>query len=226
MGDENLRIELRRAGIYGVTPRVFTGYRVIAGVLMGLLMLWSQAVPSALALIALAIAFAWIGWFVPLLIVRRKARARLATIDRALPDLIDLLVVTVEAGLSFGGSMQLAAARMQGPLGDELRLALKEQQMGHSIQDVLKRMGDRAPTPATQSFVRSIVQGESLGVSIGTIMRNLADEMRVRRRQSAEEQAQKAPTKMLFPLIFMIFPAMGIVLLGPAMFEISKALGG
>jgi tight adherence protein C len=94
------------------------------------------------------------------------------------------------------------------------------------MSQALTNLGTRVPTPATRSFVRSLIQGETLGVSIGKIMRDLALEMRKRRRQVAEERAQKAPTKLLFPLIFLIFPAMFVVILGPAAAQVLKALGG
>src|SRR5207248_1996634 len=136
------------------------------------------------------------GWVAPMASVRRRAERRLKLIDHELPELVDLLVVTIEAGLGFLGSMQEAASRMHGPLGDELRLTLQEQQMGLAIDEALRNMLERADTPAMRSFVRGILQGETLGVSIGQIMRNLADEMRTRRRQQAEERAQRAPIKM------------------------------
>ena len=158
-------------------------------------------------------------------IVRNRARRRLEQIDYELPELIDLLVVTVEAGLGFNGSLQVAAGRLDGPLGDELRLALQEQNMGLATNEALQNMLARAETPAMRSFVRSIVQGETLGVSIGEIMRNLATEMRKRRRAAAEERAQKAPIKILFPLVFLIFPSIFVVLLGPAVFQFIQAFG-
>ena len=158
--------------------------------------------------------------------VDHRARRRHERIDYELPELIDILVVTVEAGLGFAGSLRVAADKLRGPLGQELRLTLQEQNMGLSTTESLNNMLVRADTPGMRSFVRSIVQGEKLGVSIGQIMRNLAIEMRKRRRAAAEEQAQKAPVKMLFPLIFLIFPAMFVVLLVPAIIKISEALGG
>jgi tight adherence protein C len=120
----------------------------------------------------------------------------------------------------------MAAKRLRGPLGDELRLTLQEQNMGLSIGEALHNTMLRADTPAMRSFVRSVTQGERLGVSIGQIMRDLAGEMRRRRKQSAEERAQKAPIKILFPLVFLIFPAMFIVLLGPALIQFVRAIGG
>jgi tight adherence protein C len=167
-----------------------------------------------------------IGWTAPMTVVRNRSRRRLQQIDYDLPELIDVLVVTVEAGLGFSGSLQVASERVPGPVGDELRLTLQEQRMGLAMNEALRNMLARAETPAMRSFVRSIVQGETLGVSIGEIMRNLANEMRKRRRAAAEERAQKAPIKILFPLIFLIFPAMFVILLGPAVFQFIEAFGG
>jgi tight adherence protein C len=161
-----------------------------------------------------------------MLIVNRRGRSRLEQIEYELPELVDLLVVTLEAGISFAGSMQLAAERVRGPLGEELRLSLQEQRMGLSVTDALRNMMQRADTPSVRSFVRSILQGEQLGVSTGQIMRNLAGEMRKRRRSAAEERAQKAPVKLLFPLIFLMFPAMFVILLGPAAFRFAGSFPG
>jgi tight adherence protein C len=147
-------------------------------------------------------------------------------VDRDLPDLIDLLIATLEAGLGFAGSLQLVADRFSGPLGEELRLTLREQNMGLSTEDALSNLLHRCETPSVRSFARAVSQGESLGVSIGTMMRNLAAETRKRRRQAANEKVQKAPVKMLFPLVFMIFPALMIVLLYPAVHQVLQQLGG
>jgi tight adherence protein C len=138
--------------------------------------------------------------------------------------LIDLLLATIEAGLGFAGSLQLVADRFDGPLGQELRLTLHEQSMGLSTERALSNLLERCDTPSVRAFVRAISQGESLGVSIGAMMRNLARETRKRRRQAANEKVQKAPVKMLFPLVFMIFPALLIVLLYPAIHQVLTQL--
>jgi tight adherence protein C len=224
MREDDLRKELRSAGIYSVTPRRFMGYRVLAGAAFPLLWLWvsiSGHSSGAKAVLGLIIAF-FMGWQGPLVLIRRRARGRLEEIDYQMPELIDVLVTTVEAGVGFGGSLQMAAQRMHGPLGEELRLTLQEQDMGLSTQEALANLLERADTPSMRTFVRAIVQGEQLGVSIGKIMRDLATEMRKTRRQKAEERAQKAPTKMLFPLVLFIFPAMFVVLLGPAVMSILQ----
>ena len=158
--------------------------------------------------------------------IQRRAESRLFRIDRAMPELIDLLVVTVEAGLSLAAAIQLAGERMRGPLGEELRIVIQEQRMGLTPVQALENMVGRCPSPSVESFVRSMTQGQLLGFSVGQILRTLAVEMRKRRRARAEQQAQKAPIKMLFPLIFMIFPAMFVVLLGPALVSILHALNG
>jgi tight adherence protein C len=201
---------------------------VISTVSVPIAVLWLGATlgfQPLLALVATAMAV-MAGWVTPDVIVRHRIERRYEQIEWELPELIDLLVVTVEAGLGFSGSMQVAAQRIDGPLGDELRLSLQEQSMGLSIEESLRNMLDRCETPSMRAFVRSVLQGETLGVSIGQIMRTLAEEMRKRRRANAEERAQKAPIKILFPLIFLIFPAMFIVLLGPAAFNMVDAFGG
>jgi tight adherence protein C len=226
--EPELRRELMSAGLYGVTPTTLAGYRVLAALGFPLFFLWFAASSqlSGAIVVLLVPLTALVGWIVPLTLVRRKARFRLEKIDVELPELVDLLVVTVEAGTGFAASLQIAADRFTGPLGDELRLAMQEQAMGLPVEQSLVNMLERADTDGMRSFVRSIRQGEQLGVSIGQIMRNLAHEMRKRRRAAAEERAQKAPTKILFPLVILIFPAIFVVVLGPAVIGFTSTIGG
>ena len=226
--EAELRNELMAAGLYTLPTGRFTGYRILSVLAVPTACAWlvvSLRLPAFMA-IAIVLGGVYAGWSGPLVFVRKRARRRLEQIDYELPELIDVLVVTVEAGLGFNSSLQVAAERLRGPLGEELRLTLQEQSLGLPIAEALRNMLARAETPAMRSFVRSIVQGEALGVSIGDIMRNLAVEMRKRRRAAAEERAQKAPIKLLFPLIFLIFPAMFVVLLGPSIFQFIEAFGG
>jgi tight adherence protein C len=213
------------AGFYTADPVRFVGYRALTGAAVALVMLWMTASGGATVLVAVAFG-ALGGWLVPQIVLRKRGDRRLGQIELGLPELIDLLVVTVEGGLGFSGSMQVAATKLPGPLGDEIRLTLQEQRMGLSTNEALSGMLSRCDTPSMRSFVRSVIQGETLGVSIGNIMRNLATEMRKRRRAAAEERAQKAPIKMLFPLIFLIFPPMFIVLLYPAVQSFGQSLTG
>jgi tight adherence protein C len=225
---DNVRAQLYAAGLYQTSPGKFMGYRVLCTIALPLLWIWFGVTVhvSPVLLVIATIVAVFAGWFMPLQFVKDQANRRLDEIDYQLPELIDLLVVTVEAGLGFVGSLQMAAQRMSGALGDELQLTLQEQRMGLSIQEALMNMLARVDTASMRSFVRSVVQGETLGVSIGQIMRDLALEMRRRRRQNAQERAQKAPIKILFPLVLLIFPAMFVVLLGPALFLFFRAFGG
>jgi tight adherence protein C len=225
---DDIRRELVAAGVYRLTPNKFLGYRVLATLGLPLVWIWFATSASLSPLVAFVgtVACGFLGWAMPVRLVKERAKRRLSEIDYELPELIDLLVVTVEAGLGFVGSLHMAASRLEGPLGQELRLTLQEQNMGLSINEALANTMARCDTPSMRSFVRSIVQGETLGVSIGQIMRDLATEMRRRRKQSAEERAQKAPIKILFPLVFLIFPAMFVILLGPALIQFLHAIRG
>jgi tight adherence protein C len=222
--EAKLRAELMAAGMYGTSPRKFLGYRILCAVGVPAVWLWSASAagyPGALTALGLLFALL-VGWVAPMTVVRKRAQRRFEKIDYELPELIDLLVVTV----GFSGSLQVASERLQGPLGDELRLTIQQQSMGLTTNEALSNMLARCDTKLMRSFVRSVLQGETLGVSIGKIMRDLATEMRKQRRQFAEEKAQKAPIKILFPLVFLIFPAMFVILLGPAVYAFTTSFGG
>jgi tight adherence protein C len=226
-GEAKIRDELVSAGMYGTSPRKVLGYQLLVAIAFALATFW--LVPamggSILVAIVLTAAVAVAGWFAPLYYINIKKRQRFTKIDRQMPDMIDLLVVTIEAGLGILASMRVASETMSDPLGQELRLTLQEQRMGLTVQQAIESLGRRADAPNVRIFVRSLTQGERLGVSIASTMRNLSVEMRKRRKAMAEERAQKMPIKMLFPLIFFIFPAMFIVLLVPMAINIVDALG-
>ena len=226
--EAEIRNRLMAAGLYTTAPMTFLGYRVLGAGLAFTTMVWlvSAGNSSGPRVILFPILAGAAGWVLPMTIVKRRAERRLEQVETDLPELIDLLVVTVEAGLALNRSLQVASERFHGPLRDELRLTLQEQRMGLSTNVALTNMLERCETPSMRSFVRSIIQGESLGVSMGTILRNLAAETRKRRKAHAEERAHKAPVKMLFPLILLMFPSMFIVLLYPAVKTFTQALGG
>lgn len=219
-----LRRRLLAAGIYDTSAASFLGYRMLvtagAGSSLGFL---AVASPGPFTILSVVVGVA-LAWRAPLIVVERRAKDRMALVDRDLPELIDLLVVSVEAGMGLTAALQMTSSRMSGPLGVELRFMLQEQSMGLTSAQSLDKLLDRCETASVRSFVRSLQQGERLGVSIGGILRGLSGEMRLRRRQAAEERAQKAPVKILFPLIFLIFPALFVVLLGPALFTLKDAL--
>jgi tight adherence protein C len=227
LSEAEMRRELMAAGAYRLAPVTLVGYRVMCTVAVPTGFMWAAGARLSGALVLLGLpAAAALGWAAPLAVVRRRARRRLERIDHELPELVDLLVVTVESGMGFAGSMQVAAERFGGPLGEELRLALQEQAMGLPSDQALANMLARTESDGMRSFVRSVRQGEALGVSIGQIMRNLSREVRERRRANAEERAQKAPIKILFPLVGLIFPAIFVVLLAPALLSFMAAFGG
>ena len=225
--EKAIRQQLIAAGLYTTSPRMVVGYRILLAAGLPVLFIWFAAsVGLPIGMIFFLAAFGGIvGWILPMVVLNRLARQRTDAIDYELPELIDLLVVTLEAGVSFIASLQMAAERLSGPLGVELRLTLQEQRMGLTTNEALNGMLARCETPGMRTFVRSVLQGETLGTSTGQIMRNLAVEMRKRRRAAAEERAQKAPIKILFPLVFLIFPAMFVVLLGPVVYSIGKIFG-
>lgn len=224
--ERDIRARLVSAGLYTRTPRAFfVAQALTAGVLFLLWLVLGRAaeVGTVVFIFGMPATLA-LGWVLPSFLLSRRIAQRYSDIDKELPSLIDLLVVTVEAGVGFAGSMRLAAEQLEGPLGDELRLTIQDQNVGATTEEALKHMARRADTPGVRAFVRAIVQGELLGVSIAQILRNLANDMRKKRKARAEEQAQKAPIKMLFPLVLLIFPAMFIVLLLPALIAIKDTL--
>jgi tight adherence protein C len=226
--EAEIRKVLMMAGLYTTSPTTFLGYRALSAVTLPLAVLWyltASGAGAAMFVVGLALGVL-AGWTLPMTILSRRARKRFESVERDLPELIDLLVVTVEAGMGFNGSMQITSQKMRGPLGDEVRLTLQEQRMGLSTTEALSNLLVRCDTPSMRSFVRSVLQGETLGVSIGQIMRALALEMRKRRRAAAEARAQKAPIKLLFPLVFLIFPSMFVVLLFPSLYTFFTTFGG
>jgi tight adherence protein C len=206
--------------MYEASVASFVGMRILAASAgPALLFLFSLTGGLDLRLLFGTALMTVMGWYMPYVRMQRRARLRIERIDREVPELVDLLVTTVEGGVGFAAGLQLASRSIEGPLGQELRLALREQSLGLTPEEALRNLSLRVDSPATRAFTQALVQGESLGVSIGTILRDLAVDMRKRRRQSAEERAQKTPTKILFPLIGLILPAMFIVSLGPVMME-------
>jgi tight adherence protein C len=224
--EAEVREKLISAGMYGTTPRKLLGYQLLLAIFLAIVGLWLAPAMGANLFVTLlaAVAGGVFGWFAPMAVVDRKTRQRFHQIDRQMPDMIDLLVVTIEAGLGILASMRVAAESLPDPLGQELRLTLQEQRMGLSVFEAIESFGRRANSPNVRIFVRALIQGEKLGVSIGMTMRNVASEMRKRRKAAAEEKAQKMPIKLLFPLVFLIFPAIMIVLLVPAFIQISEIL--
>ena len=224
--ERTLRRELDAAGMYRTSVASFLGYRVLAtAVPVGLVALNALGGTLGVRAVLLGVWGTALGWFVPGYLVKRRARSRIEQVDREVPELVDLLVTTLEAGVAFAGGIQLAARSIRGPLGDELRLVLQEQSLGLTPVEALRNLSGRVDSPALRAFTQALIQGEALGVSIGKVLRDLAVDMRKRRRQAAEERAQKTPTKILFPLVALILPAMFILTLGPVLARVMEFFG-
>ena len=144
------------------------------------------------------------------------------TIRSELPDALDLLAVSVEAGLGFDGAVAKLVDHMEGPLIDEFGLMMSEIRVGETRTVALRKMAERVDATELSNFVRAVIQAEQLGISLGRILRVQATDTRLRRQAAAEEKAMKAPIKMLFPTVFFIFPALFIVILGPAFLNIMS----
>jgi tight adherence protein C len=177
-----------------------------------------------LAGIALVPVFAGSGFYAPEIFLTMKIKSRREQIRSELPDALDLLAVSVEAGLGLDGAIAKLTEHMEGALVDEFALTLGEMRIGESRPDALKKMAERVPAPELASFVRSVLQADQLGISLGRILRVQAADSRLRRQAAAEEKAMKAPIKMLFPTALFIFPAMFIVILGPAVLNFTHSV--
>ena len=174
--------------------------------------------------LVIVLVMAVIGGLLPHMWLKSKAKQRAKLILKSLPDAIDLLTTSVEAGLGIDAALGQVAEKVRGPIATELRRVLRDIAMGSSRKDALQQFALRSNVPDVNQFVNSIVQAEQMGVSLGQVIRVQADQMRVRRKQRAEQQAYKAPVKMVFPLVLFIFPSMFVVILGPAMIQIMRGL--
>jgi tight adherence protein C len=203
---------------YNLTASQFWAARAVAavvlGFLIGLVMVVTKAEWSRLVLFPLLAAS--LGFFLPVLWLSSQISRRKNSIIKSLPDALDLLTVCVEAGLGFDGAMQKVTEKWKDDLAMAFARVLQEIRLGKTRREALRDMSDRMEVTDVTSFVAAIIQADQLGVSIAKVLRIQSDQMRVRRRQRAEEKAHQAPVKMLFPMVFLIFPSIYIVLLGPA----------
>ncbi len=216
----DVSVKLIAAGL-AISPQAFLATKAataVGGGIFGLVL--GSTLGGPLGGFMLGALLAVGGFIVPEFALGAKARSRRDQIRADLPDALDLLAVSVEAGLAFDGALTKITEHMAGPLSDEFALALGEVRIGESRSEALKKLAERTGAQEVAAFTRAIIQADQLGISLGRILRVQATDTRNRRQAAAEERAMKAPVKMLFPTVLFIFPTMFIVILGPAMLSL------
>jgi tight adherence protein C len=208
---------------YNWGPTEFFGLRVFVALIMAVLFfLFTWLLLGFGVALMLAALGALVGFIFPILWLRSKIRQRQKNIVKSLPDALDLLTITVEAGMGFDGAMQKVAEKWENEVSKGFTKVTQEMRLGVVRREALKNMDHSMGVPDVTTFVAAIIQAETLGVSIAKILRVQSEQMRIKRRQRAEAEANKAPIKMLFPMVFLIFPALFIILLGPAVLIIME----
>lgn len=228
---EAVQHKLELAGVaHKIKAIQFTGARIGAAVLLGglsFLVIFAGDVPLTRRLMIIVVSFG-MGYMLPSIWLGSKIKQRQDEILKSLPDALDLLTICVEAGLGFDGAMQKVAEKWDNELSRAFQRTVRDMQLGKLRREALRTMADSMDVADMTSFAAAIIQADQLGVSMAKVMRIQSDTMRMKRRQRAEEKARQAPVKMMFPLVFFIFPTILIVLLGPAVISIKEAgvLGG
>ncbi len=226
---ERIREKLELAG----NPRGWTVERVMAGKVVGFAAALVVSLVVALVLgvgflptLGLVVIASLAGYMAPNMYLYQQTYDRADKLQRALPDAIDLLTISVESGLGFDAACAQVARNTEGPLADEFARMLQEMQIGRGRSQALRSLGDRTNLPDLRSFVSAMVQADAFGIPVGQVLRVQSSEIRVKRRQWAEEAAQKVPVKILVPLIFCILPCLFIAVLGPAGIQIMNNFSG
>jgi tight adherence protein C len=221
MTTDVISMKLMAAGMRRTSPTTIIGAKgilCVGGLVFGAIV-GSVSAPKYMFLLALL--FGVIGAMAPNLYLSSRIKSRQAAVSAELPDALDILAVSVEAGLGFDGAVQKLTEHMEGPLIEEFELALGEIRIGEGRSEALKKMAERNASQEMASFVRAIIQADQLGISLGRILKVQAGDTRLKRQLLAEEKAAKAPIKMLFPTVLFIFPAMFIVILAPAFLNLA-----
>ncbi|HKN38511.1 MAG TPA: type II secretion system F family protein [Acidimicrobiia bacterium] len=224
---DQLRHRLLVAGVSAkVGPEEFVvmqGVGLGAGVLLGLLVAQTSGY-HGFGLIRMVVILAGMGVFAPVAWLRRKQDERQGSIRRDLPDVLDLLAISVEAGVGFEGAVEVVTRHFQSPLATEFARMLQEMELGLPRREALQNLKRRTEVPELSNFVLILVQADALGMPIGRVLRTQATEMRLKRRAWAREKAARLPVKILLPLTLFILPALFVVILGPAAMSIAKNL--
>lgn len=198
----------------------------VSSVGLGFLIYYAMGAGIGVKQIGVLAGFSGVGFYLPFYIINSRAKQRQTAIIRSLPDAFDLITTCVEAGLGLDAALSRVAEKVEGPFAQELSRALRDIALGKTRREALKELGDRTGVPDLIQFTNAVIQAEAMGSSIGTVLRVQSVQLRVRRRQRAEEQAYQAPVKMLFPLVLFIFPTLFIVILGPAAITIMNGFDG
>lgn len=226
---QNIRRRLVLAGMAGrFTAEEYLAGQVVglvAGALLGLMVAVALAWPGT-RMVGMTVGFAVLGVFTPSLAVRQNREKRIEAIEKELPDVLDVLAISVEAGVGLEGAIQAVTERFHSPLADELAHTLSEMELGLSRREALHNLRARTDIPDLNGFVLALVQADALGMPMTRVLQTQADEMRRRRRQKVREEAAKLPVKLIFPLVVFILPSLFIVILGPAVIRIANAIGG
>lgn len=221
---DEMQARLTAAGLATrLTAQQFLALKTLAAFVLVVLMFASAGISARGFL--LAIVFAAACAVVPDFLLRRRALARAARLTADLPEALDQIVVSLEAGVSFDAAVSFYVRRSKTALARELQVMLSELRMGESRTEALRRLGERIPSADMHNFVQTLLQSESVGMSRATLLATQAADLRHRRQMVAEELAQKAPVKMLFPLLIFILPVMLVMILGPALQQMSRLLG-
>lgn len=199
----------------------FKGLGVIVGPVLGLLIHVSPALR-----VLLALGFGAIGFFAIDVYIYNSGLHRQEEMQRTLSDAMDLLTICVEAGLGFDAALAQVATNVPGPIGGEFQRVLQEMQIGKTRTDAFRSLADRTSVPELRAFVSSLVQADTFGIPIANVLREQSRENRLKRRQRAEERAQKVPVKIMVPLVLFIFPALFIVIIGPGVLHIIANFSG
>jgi tight adherence protein C len=222
----------RRLDVAG-NPEGWTVERVQAGKVIGAIALFLVSVALTTVMgagftlrIMTILGATAVGWFGPNLYLYQRVYERSKLIQRSLPDAIDLMTISVESGLAFDAAVQQVARNTDGPLAEEFSRVLREMQIGQGRAEALRGLAERTEVDDLKGFVTSMVQADSFGIPIANVLRIQSSEIRMKRRQRAEEQAQKVPVKITVPLIFCILPCLFIAVMGPAVIHIMDTFSG
>ncbi len=227
--NDRIRERLDLAG----NPHGWTVERVLSGKVLGFVLALVASLVVCMAIsvpllptLVVVVGISVAGYMAPNMYLYQCAYNRADSLRRELPDALDLLTISVESGLGFDAACGQVARNTEGPLGEEFARMLQEMQLGRGRAEALRAMGDRTSVPEVSSFTSAMVQADAFGIPVGQVLRVQSQEMRIKRRQWAEEAAQKVPVKILLPLIFCILPCLFIAVLGPAAIQIMHSFSG